>query len=798
MGAKAPDAAPEAMTPQKPATLDAAASPTEPSVVPVSEAGPAPTLQAARAPKRLSRLLSLILGRAPARPAAAAEETASMRERRERSQNLLDAAVRLSRASPADERQHEARWLLHRDGLNLALAARVRLPEDAAPDSVWHSGSDEGVADALRPCNVDAVREAAARFSPAALQTVAQAHEQVVRALTPRRSLPERLEKYVEPAAIAILTLLTLTALWAHRFPAGVDFADHANLISNLGRLISGRASIELEHLYRYEWFTPYALSYAAGGALSAVFGPLVGLKILLTTFALGTWFGLTRWLKTIGSDPAWGVMGLPIFFGYVHLWGLLSNCFALSVVFFYLATVEQTIAAPTRRDALLCLLWGTLLFFTHGITFGLAMLVTVARLLMNPRIRVWLLAGAHLVPLAVLTLVWIRSQPATGQGPRLWVNEDRLITLFSGLFETTASMYWARIGAALLVAALVIVRPRFNRGGGGYVAFGLALVSFVALPEWLAGTWLVGNRMVVFVHAFFLGLFAPWPNSPGRQVLSKLVGRAIALGLMVLLNVRMASFNDEVAGMTTLAAKIPKGSDVMGLVRWTDNVSPTFGALSLLHMTAWVNALNGGTQNEDLSIAFQVPLRRRSDAFPQWFEYGLAHGPLDLARAAANEHMPPAVYVASNGNWHLFHRPPKSFHGLLLVRAMQDSGDLQIDKSVAASPLHVGGQGYPSGLGTHANSWIRVRATKSGHLTGGCGVDDEDGAVEKLKSAVQCVILNDAREVKFDSGPLHGAGEPRRFDVDMREGEELVLEATALSPDITYAHVDWVELQLQ
>jgi hypothetical protein len=31
-----------------------------------------------------------------------------------------------------------------------------------------------------------------------------------------------------------------------------------------------------------------------------------------------------------------------------------------------------------------------------------------------------------------------------------------------------------------------------------------------------------------------------------------------------------------------------------------------------------------------------------------------------------------------------------------------------------------------------------------------------------------------------------------------MREGEELVLEATALSPDITYAHVDWVELQLQ
>jgi hypothetical protein len=772
------------MTPQKPETSEGASSPpTESSVIPESRVEAPPEVQVADAPKLVPT------------PAAASEETAVMRQRRERSQNLFDSAVRLLRAEP---RQAEARWLLHRDGVNLALAARSHLAEDVAPESVWHSGNDEGLADALRPLDLSVVRDAVAGFSPKALAIVSEAHEQLVRAMTPRSAWLERLDKYSGPVATATLSALTLAALWAHRIPPGVDFPDHANLISNFGRLISGRTTIELEHLYRYEWFTPYALSYAIGGVFSALFGPVATMKVLLTTFAFGTWLGLTRWLKAVGSDPAWGVMALPIFFGYVFLWGLLSNCFALSVVFFYLATVEQTIAAPTRRHALFCLLWGTLLFFTHGITFGLAMLVTVGRLLMNWRWRAWLHTGAHLVPLAALTLAWVKTQPATSDPPRLWVNWDRIISLYSGLFETVASEYWAKIGAALFVAALVIVRPRFNRNGGAYLAFGLALVSFLALPEWLAATWLVGNRMVVFVHAFFLGLFAPWPSRLGRQILSKFVGRAIALGLMILLNVRIASFNSEIAGMLTLAEKIPKGSDVMGVVRWTDHTSATFGFMALLHQTAWVTALNGGFQNEDLSIAFQMPLRRRSDAFPQWSEYGLARGNLALARSQANVHMGPVTYVASEGDWHLFHRQPKVVRGLFLVRAMQGSGELQIDRSVANIPMRVGGQSYATGLGTHADSWIRVRAAKNGRLTGGCGVDDQKGDVEKLKSAIRCVIMNDAREVKFDSGPLQGTEPPRSFDVEMREGEEFVLEATTLSTDIGYGHVDWVELQLK
>jgi hypothetical protein len=303
---------------------------------------------------------------------------------------------------------------------------------------------------------------------------------------------------------------------------------------------------------------------------------------------------------------------------------------------------------------------------------------------------------------------------------------------------------------------------------------------------------------MVVFVQAFFLGVFAPWPNGLGRQRLSRVVGRAIALYLMILLNVRIASFNSELAGMATLAEKIPKGSDVMGLVRWTGQESPTFGPLVLMHLPAWVTAMNGGFQSEDLSIAFQMPLRRRSDAFPQWFEYGLAHGDLNVARAAADVHLGLSTYVASEGDWHLFHRAPTSLRGVVLVRAMQDSGELQIDKSVSKAPMRVGGRNYATGLGTHANSWIRIRALKNGRLTGGCGADEQGGAVGNLKSAVRCVIVNDAHEVKFDSGPLEGTAPAQRFSLDLREGEEVVLEATTLSTDIGYAHVDWVELQLQ
>jgi hypothetical protein len=758
---------------------------------------PLPTAGVEGARGRAARFLELIRrARRSTAPRAAPPADALNRERRERSRNLFEAALSLAGSAPADAGQREAQWLLHRDGLTLCLAALARLPKDAPTDSVWNKDFEAALAENLRPVDLKALRDGFEKLSPEGLKLVAQTHEQALGALTPPMPFSERVEKRAQVIVTSVIAGLTLATLWAHHYPTGIDNPQHANLIGNMGRLIMGRGFIELEHLYRFEWFTPYAVAFAVGGLLSTVLGPLATMKVLLTIFAFGTWYGLSRWLKAIGSDPAWAVAGLPIYFGYVYIWGLLSNCFALSVVFFYLAAMERTIAAPTRRDGIICLLWGTLLFFTHGITFGMAMLVTVSRLLMNRRLKVWLLAGAHLVPLAVLTLAWIRTQPSTTSPPHGWVDKDRLTTLFSGPFYSWASMDWAKVGLALVIAALIVVRPRLNRSAGGYTAFATALLFFLALPEWAADTWLVGNRLLIFVEAFFLGLFAPWPDNPQRQLLSRSVAWSLAIGLLLLFNVRMAHFNKEVADVDTLAAKIPKDADVIPLVRWTDPVSPTFGRLVLLHVPAWVSALNGGVEFEDTSFYFQMPLRRRSAAWPQWWEYGIAHGALPDARAAASEQMGPSSYVASAGDWHLFHRSPKSFHGLLLVRALQDWETLQLDLNVSKGAMHVGGQQYTTGLGTHANSWIRVRATRNGHLTGGCGVDD--AGKDLLKSAVRCVILNDAHQVKFDSGSLQGGEAPQRFDVPMTLGEELVLEATVLAPDISGAHVDWVQLQLE
>ncbi len=583
------------------------------------------------------------------------------------------------------------------------------------------------------------------------------------------------------------LSLLLLTALWGHHYPVGVDLPQHAQLISILLKM-NGEGPLEFERLYRLEPFTPYLLSYGATLLVAKVVGPLAAIKLLYTAAAAALWLGLRRWLAAIGGAPELAVLGLPAFFGFTHLWGFYSNCLALPLVFFYLVSVEKAVATPGWRATLALAGWGALLFFSHGITFGVCMIIAGLRALTVVRSRAASLTlGAHFLPLLLLVLTWLRSAPPASAGTKgAWFfTRDRLVTLLSGYFDPWPNAAWAAGTAAAIALFLAVARPKLNKHPAAWLAFLVPTTAFLVLPDTISATWLVATRLCVFVQVTALSLLAVRESTRPQLAWG---AWAMAAVFLVVFNLRLAAFNDELHGLRALAARIPPQSDVFNLVPASDSRSRVFGRSMLGQVAAWVALEKDGFIDNDSAFYFQMPVRRRSRQFPEWFDFSLTQGDLPHATSVVRAHSPGALHVATEGTWHLFQRPPVMLGDLRVVRAAQEWGTLGINQSVTKLPLTIAGRTWPVGLGTHPRSLLRVRAVRALLLRGACGLDH--GAA--VHATARCLIWGDARRTVFDSGVMTRADEARPFEVSLREGEELVLEGVPEGP-LDGTHLDWV-----
>ena len=120
-----------------------------------------------------------------------------------------------------------------------------------------------------------------------------------------------------------------------------------------------------------------------------------------------------------------------------------------------------------------------------------------------------------------------------------------------------------------------------------------------------------------------------------------------------------------------------------------------------------------------------------------------------------------------------------------------QGWGKPQADKAVTGKELSVAGKKYVYGVGTHANSVIRlVINKKSVRFQAEAGVDDQ--AAGKNGSVV-FRITGDGK--KLWESPVMKPGSPAvPVDLKIRFVNELLLEATDAGDGINYDHADWAE----
>lgn len=601
-------------------------------------------------------------------------------------------------------------------------------------------------------------------------------------------------DDWQERAWFLLCSLVALVAVWGHRYPVGVDLPQHANLFRLWTELSKG--PIEYRQLYRVELFTPYLLPYALAYPFTKLFGALAAVKLLFSAVALSTPLLMRRWLKTVGADPRFGLVGFVVAFDFPYVWGFFSNVVALPLVFAYLASFEEQGARPRIGRVALTSALAIALFLSHGITFGLAACAAGLSFVLGGRWLERFRMLIHFVPPALVAVAWLalRHRQTSSHPIQDYVNWDRLVTLFSGHFMPYPDQKFALVAASAVVLFLGLARPRLGWGAGRAAPFLLALLGFLAIPDWIASTWLVGSRLCVFVHAFAPALLAPRDSDALARQWLHVLG-ALCLGFLVLLNVRLAAFNTEVAGMDRIASQIQPGMDVQTLVPETDSNSPTFGAGQLGQMPAWLTAERGGMIENDsgAAIYYQIPIKRNDVPFPWGFRYVIAHGNYRNYAGHLRRLTGSKAPVARDGDWLLFERSHIETNDYVVVREAQGWGKLAENRSIAGSPLEIAGVKFASGLGAHAQSFVRLRFKRDARaLHGKCGLDASAGAAGEVKFRIR----GDDGQVLFESPLLRGGAPAVAFSVPLAGKRELLLEANAPN-GIASAHADWVELGL-
>ena len=130
------------------------------------------------------------------------------------------------------------------------------------------------------------------------------------------------------------------------------------------------------------------------------------------------------------------------------------------------------------------------------------------------------------------------------------------------------------------------------------------------------------------------------------------------------------------------------------------------------------------------------------------------------------------------------------NFRDFEILSDHQDYGTLHKNEGVDGKPIIVKGVIYTSGLGTHANSEIKIRVkNNSPFLSGKCGYPDYASGAN-----VQCEIRGNSR-ILFKSTALNNDHREEPFRVSLEGEKDIILAFRTLNPNINSAHGVWVDL---
>jgi hypothetical protein len=599
-------------------------------------------------------------------------------------------------------------------------------------------------------------------------------------------------------ACFALCGLLSLYIIWGLSFPAGVDIAQHAFLMHIFSSFHDQKLGYAF--FFHLQFFTPYILTYVIAYPLVKIGGGIFAVKVLHTVVALGLPWQMARWYRAVGAEIWFSLLGFPLAFGFAYLWGFVSFDLSLPFGFAYLVAFQHYKTALNVRSGVKAGALAVLLFFVHAATFMTTMLAAGIGCLLSRHASVIAKRCIHLIPAALVAVIWARVGDRHPPAPGEWADFERITRYFRGDFTFFPSPQYEWLGAGLFALFLAVSGTRPARSLSRWLPAVFATALYAKMPDMISGTWLTASRYLQLSHLFAPAVLAT-PISLPRKYALRGTCAAVAIGLMLWLTSRMVGFDQEYRGYTEIADSLPEGADVRGFLVETDRTSEAMGPMQLGMVFAWLTVKNHGMLENDFGVYKPLPVLRNDIPWAFDYPYLIARGKSEAwVRSLVAGHRRDYALRLHLGDWWLFERPVEEVRwgNIRVVRSTQSSGHFAKDHSVNGDkPLRISSQSFATGLGTNTTAVTQIRfLTHARTLRGLVGID-ETGAGSAGKAVFR--IRDIYGHVLFDSGPVRAAQAPIPFRVPIASLTDVALESTPFpSPSNNVVPTDWVELQAE
>jgi len=374
-----------------------------------------------------------------------------------------------------------------------------------------------------------------------------------------------------------------LAVIWLPEYPAGIDLPGHATQIHLWMNLDQAFADA-----YRVNWFTPYLLGYTIARGFAEFVGVVAALKLVLSFGLVGQYAAVRYLLRVVGAERWLALFAFPFFFVTGYYWGLLNFMTAVPFGLVYVALCFRFAEEPSVRRGLVIVLGGPVLFFAHGIVYGVC--TAAGGLVVLPNRLDWKQLVVRTSPVvlgAPLAFAWLLLGRGSGGSRFAWgLSWRRVLEIPAEWVSFHLDIEAAGLAMALLIFVILGSELRPNRRPGAARPFVAAVAFFMLLPKVLLSASITYPRVGIFASCFALMLGVA-PAAPGRRRWLRL---RIALAVAVLLGIhlwRSHGFAGEVRGFNEVVAEIPADSRVC--MSFWHRGSNFYSGLTFSHFDSWV-----------------------------------------------------------------------------------------------------------------------------------------------------------------------------------------------------------------
>ncbi len=437
-----------------------------------------------------------------------------------------------------------------------------------------------------------------------------------------------------------VCSLLVALPFLVVRFPPIADLPQHTAQIRLLGEAWQDPGGP-----YTIQWFTPYSLQYVILGCAWAIGGPAEAGRLGMAMIGL-LWVAAAHLLAFRRErSPAAAALACALFFTSTTYWGFYGFMLGWSVFVLWLLLVDARRRDTGRwTDVVLALLVGILLYMSHILWLGIAVLwLVVSAVMFRVPIRTTILRAAGLAPIVIAAALWYPRLAAGGfTSPTVWMTTPTarvsfswiVDSLFGGLRGSTEFGIVATLALWMLVAILQW-RSSADASSVDYELLAAATMFGVLglmLPDQRTNTILFAVRWVPIA-----GVLALLAGPPLR--IKAVLARVVALGMVLVLSLTTAftwrQFERiEMSGLSESLAAMPDRPRVIGLdfVKGSEFVK----GRPFIQTFAYAQVLHGGRLNFSFAefvpslVVFRTREPRPWSRGLEWFPEGIQ--PTDLA----------------------------------------------------------------------------------------------------------------------------------------------------------------------